>query len=48
MDLDYYYLTGDTISSRHFHQLLYPNSRLEDIYLNVKNLELLLRNLAIF
>ncbi|BAQ62330.1 tetratricopeptide TPR_2 [Geminocystis sp. NIES-3708] len=42
INLDYYYLIGEIIGSKHFHQLLYPDSRLEDIYLNCQNLQQLL------
>ncbi|MGI0483120.1 glycosyltransferase 61 family protein [Geminocystis sp. CENA526] len=42
VDLDYYYLTGEIIGSKHFHQLLYPDSRFEDIYLNCDDLKQLL------
>ncbi|BAQ66214.1 glycosyltransferase 61 family protein [Geminocystis sp. NIES-3709] len=45
VNLDYYYLTGEIIGSKHFHQLLYPDSRLEDIYLNCQNLKELLTNI---
>ncbi|WP_324282142.1 glycosyltransferase 61 family protein [Cyanobacterium aponinum UTEX 3221] len=33
VDLDYHYIIGETIGSFHFHSFLYPDSRLEDIYL---------------
>lgn len=42
VNLDYYYLVGEIIGSKHFHQLIYPDSRLEDIYLNCENLKQLL------
>lgn len=45
VDLDYYYLTGEIIGSKHFHQLLYSDSRFEDIYLNCQNLQQLLRTI---
>ncbi|MBL1210489.1 glycosyltransferase 61 family protein [Geminocystis sp. GBBB08] len=47
MNLDYYYLVGEIIGSKHFHQLLYPDSRFEDIYLNCQNLKLLLDHIMI-
>lgn len=42
VNLDYYYLTGEIMGSKHFHQLLYPDSRFEDIYLNCQHLQQLL------
>lgn len=42
VNLDYYYLTGEILGSKHFHQLLYPESRFEDIYLNCQHLQQLL------
>lgn len=45
VNLNYYYLIGEIIGSKHFHQLLYPDSRLEDIYLNCQNLEQLLHKI---
>ncbi|MCS7146826.1 MAG: glycosyltransferase 61 family protein [Geminocystis sp.] len=35
VNLDYHYLLGEIIGSHHFHSLLYPDSRLEDVYLDV-------------
>lgn len=39
VNLDYHYLLGEIIGSHHFHSLLYPDNRLEDIYsdINVLN-----------
>ncbi|WP_017296482.1 glycosyltransferase family 61 protein [Geminocystis herdmanii] len=42
VNLDYYYLTGEIMGSKHFHQLLYPDCRFEDIYLNCQDLQQLL------
>ncbi len=48
MNLDYYYLMGEVIGSCAFHQLLYPDSRFEDLYLNLKKLESMLNSMLIF
>jgi tetratricopeptide (TPR) repeat protein len=47
VNLDYYYLIGEIIGSKHFHQLLYPDSRLEDIYLSCEKLKQLLDTIII-
>lgn len=47
VNLDYYYLIGEIIGSKNFHQLLYPDSRLEDIYLSCEKLKQLLDTIII-
>ena len=46
LNLNYYYLLGSPLGSSHFHRLLYPNPRTEDIYLEIQQLETLLRMLG--
>ncbi|NCO76305.1 MAG: DUF563 domain-containing protein [Cyanobacteria bacterium] len=43
VNLNYHYLIGEIIGSKHFHSLLYPDSRFEDIYLNCEKLRQLLK-----
>lgn len=43
VNLNYYYLIGENLGSKHFHQLIYPDPRLEDIYLNQDHLQQLLK-----
>lgn len=41
--LDYYYLLGEIIEGFHLHELLYPDSRIEDIFVNLENLSDILK-----
>lgn len=47
VNLDYHYLVGEIMGSKHFHQLLYPDSRLEDIYLNTEKFKQFLHQIII-
>lgn len=42
MKLDYHYILGEVFGSPSFDQLLYPDSRFEDIYLNPQHLQKIL------
>lgn len=44
--LDYYYLVGETIGSKHFHQLCYPDCRFEDIYVNLDDFKKIFSSLC--
>lgn len=39
VELEYYYIIGETLGSYNFHKLLYSDSRSEDIYLNCQSLQ---------
>ena len=43
VDLKYYYVIGEIMGSGYFHQMLYPDSRNEDIYLNCQSLEAMMK-----
>jgi hypothetical protein len=43
MQLEYYYLLGSTPLGVFWHQLLYPNPRTEDVWIDPMQLETLLR-----
>jgi tetratricopeptide (TPR) repeat protein len=36
--LEYFYILGETLNSVYFHQLIYPNSKVEDIFVDINSL----------
>lgn len=38
VNLEYFYLLGEIFNSIYFHQLIYPNSKSEDIFVNINSL----------
>ncbi|NET60866.1 MAG: glycosyltransferase family 61 protein, partial [Symploca sp. SIO2E6] len=41
--LEYYYLLGETLPGYILHQLIYPNSRIEDIFVNLDELSKIMK-----